>query len=88
MRVVRLSLIVHDKAVKFSDARLNRFFSRQVRMKFGDSRSNRSGDIRATHFVMDERKTTTNANRHVIIQYIDGGTPDSRKSQLALLKKS
>ena len=28
-----------------------------VRIKFGDSRSNRSGYIRAAHFVMDERTT-------------------------------
>ena len=29
-----------------------------VRVKFGDSRSNHFRDIRATHFVMDERQQT------------------------------
>ena len=34
-----------------------------VLVTFGDSRSIRSRDIRVTHFVMDERGTTTNAER-------------------------
>ena len=37
-----------------------------VRAKFGDSRSNRSWDIRAAaHFVMDERWTTADAGRDI-----------------------
>ena len=33
-----------------------------ARIKFGDSRSNRSRDIRVTHFVMDDDERTTPAD--------------------------
>ena len=37
------------------------------RIKFGDSGSNRSRDIRAAHFIMDERRrrTTAGAGHHI-----------------------
>ena len=36
-----------------------------IRVEFGDSRSNGSRDIRAAQFVMDDERTTANAGRYL-----------------------
>ena len=41
------------------------YVSMDVRVQFGDSRSNRFSDIRATQFVMDDkRRSSHNAERY------------------------
>ena len=39
-----------------------KYISLDVRIKFGDSRSNRSRDIRAVHFVMDDNDADADAD--------------------------